>query len=117
MIFFSIGLPSRFAELCDALTARLAEHCLGSVALGSFNSFEDIATAAIRSDAAYLVAASRQPVGLEISGSAKMQSAKKIEGNSKFSLTSKRDRLKCLSRKTGGFARKGKVLPTSGTSD
>jgi hypothetical protein len=62
MIFFSIGLPSRFAELCDALTARLAEHCLGSVALGSFNSFEDIATAAIRSDAAHLVAASRQPV-------------------------------------------------------
>src|ERR1700731_4055312 len=43
MIFFSIGLPSRFAELCDALTARLAQHCLGSVALGSFNSFEDIA--------------------------------------------------------------------------
>jgi len=62
MIFFSIGLPSRFAELCDALTARLAEHCLGSVALGSFNSFEDIATAAIRSEAAHLVAASRQPV-------------------------------------------------------
>ncbi len=62
MIFFSIGLPSRFAELCDALTARLAEHCLGSVDLGSFNSFEDIATAAIRSDAAYLLAASRQPV-------------------------------------------------------
>jgi hypothetical protein len=62
MIFFSIGLPSRFAELCDALTARLAEHCLGSVASGSFNSFEDIATAVIRSDAAHLVAASRQPV-------------------------------------------------------
>jgi hypothetical protein len=62
MIFFSIGLPSRFAELCDALTARLAQHCLGSVALGSFNSFEDIATAAIRSEAAHLVAASRQPV-------------------------------------------------------
>ncbi len=62
MIFFSIGLPSRFAELCDALTARLAEHCLGSVALGSFNSFEDIATAAIRGETAHLVAASRQPV-------------------------------------------------------
>jgi len=39
MIFFSIGLPSCFAELCDALTLRLAEHCLGSVALGAFNSF------------------------------------------------------------------------------
>lgn len=62
MIFFSIGLPSCFAELCDALTLRLAEHCLGSVALGAFNSFEDVATAAIRSDAAHLVAASRQPV-------------------------------------------------------
>ena len=62
MIFFSIGLPSRFAELCDALTARLTEHCLGSVALGSSNSLEDIATAAIRSEAAHLVACSRQPV-------------------------------------------------------
>jgi hypothetical protein len=62
MIFFSIGLPSRFTQLCDALIARLVEHCLGSVELGFFNSFDDIARAAIRCDAAHLVAASRQPV-------------------------------------------------------
>jgi hypothetical protein len=62
MIFFSIGLPSRFTQLCDALIVRLAEHCLGSVELGSFNSFDDVATAAIRSSAAHFVAVSRQPV-------------------------------------------------------
>src|SRR5438045_1401590 len=62
MIFFSIGLPSRFTQLCDVLIARLAEQCLGSVELGSFNSFDDVATAAIRSSAAHFVAVSRQPV-------------------------------------------------------
>ena len=62
MIFFSIGLPSRFTQLCDTLITRLAEHSIGSVERGSFNNFDDIATAAIRSDAAHFVAVSRQPV-------------------------------------------------------
>jgi hypothetical protein len=62
MIFFSIGLPSRFTQLCDTLVLRLAEGALGSVELGAFNSFDDIAKSAIRSNAAHLVAASRQPV-------------------------------------------------------
>jgi len=62
MIFFSIGLPSRFTQLCDALIARLAEHSLGSVERGTFNSFDDVATATIRTGASHFVAASRQPV-------------------------------------------------------
>lgn len=62
MIFFSIGLPSRFTQLCDTLMLRIAERVLGSVELGCFNSFDDIAKGAIRSNTAHLVAASRQPV-------------------------------------------------------
>lgn len=62
MIFFSVGLPGRFAELCDALTLRLAQRSLGSVALGAFSTLTDIARAAIRTNEAHLVAALRQPV-------------------------------------------------------
>src|SRR5256885_12608281 len=58
MIFFSIGLPSRFTQLCDALIARLAEHCLGSAELGSFNSFDAVAAAAIPSRAPHFLARS-----------------------------------------------------------
>jgi hypothetical protein len=62
MIFFSVGLPSRFAELCDALTVRLAERSLGAVTAGIVNTLDDVARVAIRTDAAHFVAASRQPV-------------------------------------------------------
>lgn len=62
MILFSVGLPSRFAELCDLLTLRLAERSLGSVTAGMVNTLDEVARAAIRTDAAHLVAASRQPV-------------------------------------------------------
>ncbi len=62
MILFSVGLPSRFAELCDALTLRLAERSLGSVTAGIVNTLDDVARVAISTDAAHLVAATRQPV-------------------------------------------------------
>jgi hypothetical protein len=62
MILFSIGLPSGFAELCDALTLRLAERCLGSVTAGTVNTIDDVARVAIHTDAAHVVAVSRQPV-------------------------------------------------------
>ncbi len=62
MILFSVGLPSRFAELCDALTLRLAERSLGSVAAAVVNTPDEVANVAIRTDAAHLVALSRQPV-------------------------------------------------------
>jgi hypothetical protein len=62
MVLFSIGLPSRFAEWCDALALRLAERRFGSAEAVALNGLEDLATAAIRSKAASLVACCRQPV-------------------------------------------------------
>ena len=62
MVFLSIGLPSRFAEWCDALLMRLVERKLGSVHAAPLNSLEELARAVIRSGAQNLVACSRQPV-------------------------------------------------------
>lgn len=62
MIFFSVGLPGRFAECWDALTLRLAQRCLGDVSAGEFRTLDDIARAAIKADTLHLVAALRQPV-------------------------------------------------------
>jgi len=62
MILFSIGLPSRFAELCDALIVRLAEHSFGSVATVALNSLEELAAAVIRSRTTNMVVCCRQPV-------------------------------------------------------
>ena len=62
MIFFSVGLPGRFAELSDALMLRLAERCLGDVSAGEFRTLDDIARAAIKADTLHLVAVLRQPV-------------------------------------------------------
>lgn len=62
MILFSIGLPSRFAELCDALILRLAQHCFGAVASVALNSLEELATAVIRSRTTNVVVCCRQPV-------------------------------------------------------
>jgi hypothetical protein len=61
MVLFSIGLPSRFSEWCDALLRHLAERALGSAEAVSVNGLEDLAAAAIRSNAAHLVACGRQP--------------------------------------------------------
>ena len=61
MIFFSVGLPGRFSEFCDALTLRLAERSLGDVSAGEFRTLDDIARAAIKADTPHLVAALRQP--------------------------------------------------------
>lgn len=62
MVFLSIGLPSRFAEWCDALLVRLVEQKLGSVHAAALNSLEELARAVIRSGSPNLVACSRQPV-------------------------------------------------------
>src|SRR5579872_6497246 len=62
MVFLSIGLPSRFAECCDALLIRLVEKKLGSVHAAPLNSLEELARAMIRSSSPNLVACSRQPV-------------------------------------------------------
>ena len=62
MVFFSFGLPSRFAEWCDALILRLIEQQFGSVEAVALNSLEELAGAVIRGKAANLVACCRQPV-------------------------------------------------------
>jgi hypothetical protein len=62
MIFFAIGVPSRFAEWCDALITRLAESNFGFVERAALNTLEELAVAVLRTRASHLVACSRQPV-------------------------------------------------------
>ena len=62
MFFFSIGLPSRFADWCDAFLTRVAAQRFGSVNSAALNGLDELATAAIRTNAAALVACCRQPV-------------------------------------------------------
>jgi hypothetical protein len=62
MVFFSIGLPSRFAEWCDRLVLRLVERQLGSAEAVALNSLDELASAVVRTKAASLVACCRQPV-------------------------------------------------------
>lgn len=63
MIFFSVGLPGRFAEWCDAVISRLARHALGAVEVVSLNTLEELALATIRTGAPHFVVCSRQPGG------------------------------------------------------
>jgi hypothetical protein len=62
MIFFSIGMPSRFTEWCDALVARLAESSFGTAEYTALNTLEELAAAVLKTRASHLVACSRQPV-------------------------------------------------------
>ena len=61
MIFFSIGLPSRFAEWCDLLVTRLAEEALGPTHLIAGNNLEEIGLAVVKSQGEHLVIGARQP--------------------------------------------------------
>jgi hypothetical protein len=63
MIFFSVGLPGRFAEWCDAVIFRLAQRALGSVELVSLNTLDELASTMIRTGASHFVVCSRQPGG------------------------------------------------------
>jgi hypothetical protein len=62
MIFFSVGLPGRFAEWTDAVLVRLVERRLGSTKTVNVSGLEEVARAAIRTQALHLVACCRQPV-------------------------------------------------------
>jgi hypothetical protein len=62
MIFFSVGLPGRFAEWCDAVVSRLARHALGSVEVLGANTLEELALAMIRTDASRIF--SSAPISL-----------------------------------------------------
>jgi hypothetical protein len=61
MILFSVGLPSGFTDFCDATVLHLARAALGDVQLASFNTLEELAEIVIRTGAAHLVGACRQP--------------------------------------------------------
>lgn len=61
MIFLSIGLPSRFAEACDAVAAQLVADSLGSVEVINGNTLDEIASSAIRSTGSHFVVGARQP--------------------------------------------------------
>jgi len=61
MIFFSIGLPSRFAEACDFLVWHLAEAALGPIQLIGGNTLDEIGLALVKSQSEHLVIAARQP--------------------------------------------------------
>lgn len=62
MILISIGLPSRFAEWCDALVVRLATSSFETAEAAGLNSLEELAAAVLKTKAARLVVSSRQPV-------------------------------------------------------
>jgi hypothetical protein len=62
MIFFSIGLPSRFTDLCDAIALQLAQQRLGRAVVAAINTLEELAAAVIRTDSSNLVVSCRQPV-------------------------------------------------------
>jgi hypothetical protein len=63
MIFFSIGLSSRFAEWCDAVTGGQAQRSLGGVETVAANTIEELALAFIKTRSQHLVVGSRAPVG------------------------------------------------------
>jgi hypothetical protein len=62
MIVFSMGLPSRLADWCDAVIAKLIERGSGSVEIVALKTFDDVAAAMIRSSAAHIIGSCRQPV-------------------------------------------------------
>jgi hypothetical protein len=61
MIFFSIGLPSRFAEWCDQLVGLLVERALGPVRVAGAGTLTEVSMALIESPAPHLVIAARHP--------------------------------------------------------
>jgi len=58
MLFFSVGLPSRFAEWCDAVVAQLAQSLGPAEGIGA-NTLEEFATGVIHARSPYLVVMSR----------------------------------------------------------
>jgi hypothetical protein len=63
MFFFCIGLPSRFAEWCQAVTARFVENILGPVREIYVDTLDQFAVQAIQAESPYAVVASWQIAG------------------------------------------------------
>lgn len=63
MFFFCIGLPSRFGEWCQAITARLVEQLLGSAQDINADTLDQFVAQAIGAGSPYAVVGSYQMVG------------------------------------------------------
>ena len=63
MVLFVFGLPGRFAEWCDAMTARLALRALGPTAIVRANTLQEISLGVISGGFSQAVVAARQPSG------------------------------------------------------
>jgi|SRR5579863_8541754 len=63
MALFVLGLPGRFAEWCDELTARLARRALGPTAIVRANTLQEISLGMINGGFSQALVAARQPSG------------------------------------------------------
>jgi hypothetical protein len=61
MVLFSIGLPGRFGDWCEAVTARIAERALGPVTTLSPNKPEELTAALLSEEGGHLFVIGRQP--------------------------------------------------------
>src|SRR5438067_1720869 len=61
MILFSFGLPGRFGEWCETITARLAEAAGGSIARASPTNSEELSIALITSEPLNILISGNQP--------------------------------------------------------
>jgi hypothetical protein len=61
MVLFSFGLPSRFADWCDAIIARIIRVGLGAVTVISANTLEELAIALLKVEGGHLFVSGRQP--------------------------------------------------------
>jgi hypothetical protein len=63
MLFFHVGLPSRFSEWCEAVTACLVERALGPVEAINADTLDQFIVPAIRTGSPYLVVSSHEILG------------------------------------------------------
>jgi hypothetical protein len=61
MVLFSLGLPSRFADWCDALTERIIRVALGAVTVISADTLEEFAVSLLKMEGGNLFVSGRQP--------------------------------------------------------
>jgi hypothetical protein len=61
MVIFSFGLPSRFTDWCDAITARIIEVALGAVTVTSADTLEELVVALLKLQGGNLFVSGRHP--------------------------------------------------------
>src|SRR5271170_230573 len=61
MVLFVLGLPGRFSEWCDEVTAGLARRALGPTAIIRANTLQEISLGIISGGVSQAIVAARQP--------------------------------------------------------